>query len=184
MVSNNNMAPDLAHRIASGDTKAFSAFVQEKARYFHAVAYRITLSKQAAEDVVQSAFTKLWEKRSSIDTSTNGNLSAWLYRIVVNAAIDDRRRLRFVSNKNDFEEIVDAEDVHENMVAKQESEKVKEGLALLQPRQRAAVMMVYYDEMPQKAVAETMGLSLKALESLLSRAKETLKNTILNERVK
>lgn len=163
-----------AAEIASGNVQAFSDFVKEKARYYYHVAYRVTLNREGAEDAVQNAFAKLWEKRSTIQE--DGNLNAWLYRVVVNIAIDDKRRLKF-SELN--EEIAGGEDGDETLEKQDISAKVAKTLATLPPRQRAAVMMVYFDGYGQKEAADNMGINLKALESLLSRAKAVLKERLV-----
>jgi RNA polymerase sigma-70 factor (ECF subfamily) len=156
-------------RQSSGSQAAFSAFVKERARYYYNVAYRVTLNREAAEDAVQNAFSKLWEKRSTIQP--DGNLNAWVYRVVVNMAIDDKRRLKFAQ----LDENITGDNGQDEMEKADVANKIDKILATLPPRQRAAMMMVYYDEMPQAEVAEIMGVKLKALESLLSRAKAELK---------
>jgi RNA polymerase sigma-70 factor (ECF subfamily) len=164
--------------IASGDSAAFSGFVKEKARYFYYVAYRIVFSREVAEDIVQSAFAKLWEKRKTLDVN-DGNLSAWVYRVVVNLAIDDRRRLKTVEMPEDMDSGCD---VGNEVSNNERGAKLNSELQKLTPRHRAAIMMVYYDEIPQKEAAENMGISLKALESILSRAKVILREK-LDERI-
>lgn len=171
----NDTEQDIAARIAGGDEAAYSSFVKGRARYYYNVAYRVTLNRQAAEDVVQNAFIKLWEKRSSIQA--DGNLVAWLYRVVVNLAIDDKRRLKFSELHENFEGTDGAAEEEQKDI----TNKINKTLATLPPRQRAAVMMVYYDGIPQKEAAETMGINLKALESLLSRAKIVLKEKLVGE---
>jgi RNA polymerase sigma-70 factor (ECF subfamily) len=153
----------LTDNLTSLDTDAFCSLVQQKARYFYAIAYRVVLQRQTAEDVVQAAFAKLWENRAKI----KGAPEPWLYRVVINLAIDDKRRLKFAP-------------LPEDVAANNEPEKldISQHLHALAPRQRAAIMMVYYDEIPQKQAAENLGLSVKALESLLSRAKVTLKEQL------
>ena len=152
-------------QIASGNAVAFRDFVKRKARDYYHVAYRVTLQKQAAEDAVQNAFAKLWEKRASL--KADGNLEAWLYRVVINFAIDDKRRLRLSPLPDDVEQEAEPEKVD-----------ISQHLQSLPPRQRAAVMMVYFDEIPQKQAAENLGIGVKALESLLSRAKIILKEKL------
>jgi RNA polymerase sigma-70 factor (ECF subfamily) len=169
---------NLISLISSGDEGAFSAFVKEKARYFYYVAYRIVFSRDVAEDIVQSAFAKLWEKRNKLDVE-NGNLSAWVYRVVVNLAIDDKRRLKTVEIKEDVDS---GEDISQDIIKLEKNRKLESELQKLTPRHRAAIMMVYYDEIPQKEAAENMGISLKALESILSRAKLILRER-MDERV-
>ena len=163
-----------AKQIAAGNSAAFSAFVKEKARYYYYIAYRVTINREAAEDAVQNAFAKLWEKRASI--KDDGNLSAWLYRVVVNLAIDDKRRLKFAQLN---EEISEGESGDDTLEKNDTSDKVAKILATLPPRQRAAVMMVYYDGLPQQEAADAMEINLKALESLLSRAKAVLKERLV-----
>ncbi len=165
---------NFAAEIASGDQQAFSDFVKEKARYYYHVAYRVTLNREAAEDAVQNAFAKLWEKRETI--KEDGNLNAWLYRVVVNIAIDDKRRIKFAEL---HEEIAEGESGEDTLEKNDTSEKVAKVLSTLPPRQRAAVMMVYYDGVSQKEAAEAMDINLKALESLLSRAKAVLKEKLV-----
>lgn len=174
-VAANDLEPDIAARIAAGDQTAYSAFVKQRARYYYNVAYRVTLSREAAEDVVQNAFIKLWDKRR--DIKADGNLTAWLYRVVVNLAIDDKRRLKFTEIHENYEGSDGAEEEEKRDI----TEKINKTLATLPPRQRAAVMMVYYDGIPQKEAADTMGINLKALESLLSRAKTVLKEKLVGE---
>ena len=159
--------------IAAGNAEAFSTFVREKAKYYYYVAYRVTLNRESAEDAVQNAFAKLWEKRDTI--KDDGNLNAWLYRVVVNIAIDDKRRLRFTELN---ESIASGESGDETLEKNDISDKITKVLSTLPPRQRAAVMMVYYDGIAQKEAAEAMGINIKALESLLSRAKTVLKEQL------
>lgn len=169
---------ELIRLIIAGDAAAFSEYVKQRARYYYNVAYRVALNRQAAEDAVQNAFVTLWEKRKEL--KKDGNINAWLYRVVVNKAIDDKRRIKFVELD---ERHPDSNDEEEGHIKNQEAVTVQKSLEALPPRQRAAIMMVYFDEIPQKEAAENMGIGLKAFESLLSRAKVILKEK-LNERDK
>ena len=176
LVKSNDEKPDesaVAKQISSGNSAAFSVYVREKAKFFYHVAYRVTLNREAAEDVVQNAFAKLWEKRESIQA--DGNMSAWLYRVVVNLAIDTKRGAKF----SELHENIEGADGTQDEEKRDLTAKIEKVLAVLPPRQRAAIMMVYYDGYGQKEAAEIMGVNLKALESLLSRAKLALKEKLI-----
>ena len=61
-------------------------------------------------------------------------------------------------------------------MAKQSQDKLEEAIQSLPERQQTALNLCYYQNLPQKDAAEIMGVGLKALESLLSRAKAGLKS--------
>jgi RNA polymerase sigma-70 factor (ECF subfamily) len=84
------------------------------------------------------------------------------------------RRLRFFSEVSD--EVPDAEALPDEVLAqKQRRDFANRVLAKLPARQRTALMLHYYSDLPQKDAAAAMGVKIKAYESLLSRAKIQLK---------
>lgn len=167
----------LMKRTSTGDPAAFSALVQRHSRRFYAAAYRIVLDKADAEDVVQDAFCKLWNGRAKWQEAKGAKFTTWFYRIVTNQALDHfAKRGRHAGG-----ELLD--DVHasadpsaeEEMLAARQTDAMAVALAELPERQRAAIVLFYNEEMSQKETAEAMGLSVKAVESLLVRARQALK---------
>lgn len=155
----------------TGQTRAqaFAVLVERHTKYFFRVGYRIVLEKETAEDIVQSCFLKIWEK-PQLWKNQQASFKTWFYRIVCNAAIDDKRRLRFAALPDNV--------VDDREEAAPLQPSLRKALLKIPARQRAAIMLVYYEEKKQLEAANILGIKLKALESLLSRGKQALKEAI------
>src|SRR5688500_5270555 len=81
---------DLIARAASGDTAAFQALVERHRSMVYRVAYQFAGNHPDAEDIAQVVFVKVY--RSLDKFRQDAQLSSWMYRIVMNACIDHRRR--------------------------------------------------------------------------------------------
>src|SRR5919201_3256309 len=81
---------DLISRAASGDPAAFQALVERHRSMVYRVAYQFAGNHHDAEDIAQEVFIKVY--RSLDKFRQDAQLSSWLYRIVMNACIDHRRR--------------------------------------------------------------------------------------------
>jgi RNA polymerase sigma-70 factor, ECF subfamily len=81
---------DLISRAAGGDAAAFQALVERHRSMVYRVAYQFAGNHHDAEDIAQEVFIKVY--RSLDRFRQDAQLSSWLYRIVMNACIDHRRR--------------------------------------------------------------------------------------------
>lgn len=81
---------DLISRAAGGDPAAFQALVERHRSLVYRVAYQFAGNHHDAEDIAQEVFIKVY--RSLDRFRQDSQLSSWLYRIVMNACIDHRRR--------------------------------------------------------------------------------------------
>jgi RNA polymerase sigma-70 factor, ECF subfamily len=81
---------DLISRAAGGDPAAFQALVERHRSMVYRVAYQFAGNHYDAEDIAQEVFLKVY--RSLDKFRRDAQLSSWLYRIVMNACIDHRRR--------------------------------------------------------------------------------------------
>src|SRR6478609_247147 len=75
---------------AAGDTSAFQRLVEQHRMMVYRVAYQFAGNHQDAEDIAQEVFVKVY--RSLHSFRHDAQLSSWLYRIVMNACIDHKRR--------------------------------------------------------------------------------------------
>jgi RNA polymerase sigma-70 factor (ECF subfamily) len=166
---------DLMRFIRGQEVRAFDCLVQRHHRRFYNMVYRWVLSKEDAEDVVQAAFLKLWTGKAKWKEEKNARFTTWFYRILYNQAMDCLRgsKRRFV----DIEDSGLSEEAaqEEQMVLQEQQQLIRQALRELPERQRVAISMVYFEALPQKQIAGMMGISIKALESLLSRAKASLR---------
>jgi RNA polymerase sigma-70 factor, ECF subfamily len=81
---------DLVSRAAGGDASAFQALVERHRSMVYRVAYQFAGNHYDAEDIAQEVFIKVY--RSLERFRQDAQLTSWLYRIVMNACIDHRRR--------------------------------------------------------------------------------------------
>src|ERR687895_1471997 len=81
---------DLITRAAGGDAAAFQALVERHRSMVYRVAYQFAGNHYDAEDIAQEVFIKVY--RSLDKFHQDAQLSSWMYRIVMNACIDHRRR--------------------------------------------------------------------------------------------
>lgn len=162
--------------VDAGDANAFSTLVRRHTSRFYAAAFRVVLNKEDAEDVVQDAFSKLWNGKASWQTDRGAKFTTWFYRIVTNQALDQvakkSRQRGTMLDENLASDEPDAEWVAQ---VSEQGNAVNAALAQLPERQRTAVMLFYNEELSQKEAAEVMGITPKAVESLIGRAREALK---------
>jgi len=83
---------DLIFRAAGGDPSAFQAIVERHRSMVYRVAYQFAGNHHDAEDIAQDVFIKVY--RSLDRFRQDAQLTSWMYRIVMNACIDHRRRQR------------------------------------------------------------------------------------------
>ena len=166
----------LLERIGKGEKAAFSTLVRRHTARFYRVAYRFTGSRSEAEDMVQEAFLKLWERPAMWQIDRNTAFTTWFYRVVVNLCLDYKKKKR-PSSLVDDTWVADERKTHEETMLQNEKEQwLETQIKALPERQRTALNLCFYEELSNQEAAEVMGIRLKALQSLLMRAKTTLKD--------
>lgn len=128
------------------------------------LAYVITDSMAAAEDIVQEAFVELYRRWPDVRDP-----QGWLHTVVVNRSRSWWRRLivarRHVARGSPAESTPSAED----------GTAVRQALLALNRRQRAAVFLRFYLDLPEQAIADALGCRPGTVKSLLHRALATLR---------
>jgi RNA polymerase sigma-70 factor (ECF subfamily) len=166
---------ELLALIQDGNGQAFALLVERHTERFYRLAYRYLQSREAAEDVVQDAFVKLWENPALWQPERNSKFTTWFYRIVVNLCLDLRKKKKPAPLDDEFPVIDDRAPVDEMMIQAQEQQALEKEIAALPDRQRTALNLCFDQGLTNQEAAEVMGLNLKALQSLIMRAKTTLK---------
>jgi RNA polymerase sigma-70 factor (ECF subfamily) len=166
---------ELLALIQDGNGQAFAVLVERHTNRFYRLAYRYLQSKAAAEDVVQDAFVKIWENPALWQPERNSKFTTWFYRIVVNLCLDMRKRKRQVALDDAIQLVDEREPVDETMMRAQEQKILEKEIAALPERQQTALNLCFDEGLSNQEAAEIMGLKLKALQSLIMRAKTTLK---------
>ena len=157
-------------QVASGDQSVYATLVADHLGPISAYAQRMTGNVSNAEDITQEVFLRLWLKASEFD-ATRARLTTWLHQMAHNLAIDQhRKRHREVSL-----EVIDVPDPAVTSGSSEEPYPVAQALLQLPERQRSALALTYYQDLSNREVADILGLSTRAVESLLVRARSAMK---------
>lgn len=167
-------------RVAGRDGVAFRDLVDRHGTRPHRIAYRMLADAAEAEDVAQEALLRLWQHAPRWQAGGAG-VSAWLTRVATNLCLDRLRRKRFASDEAVPERVDTAPLADEAIDDAQQRAQTIAAVQALPDRQRAAIILTYYEELPNAAAAETMDMNIKAFESLLLRARAALRARLVEE---
>jgi RNA polymerase sigma-70 factor (ECF subfamily) len=164
---------ELVARYAAGDQAAARALTLRHGPRVFALARRMLGDAGEAEDVTQETMLRLW--RVAPDWREEGAaLGTWLYRVAGNLAIDRLRRRRSAPGAELPEIADDAPGPLLVLEARDRAAALDAALAALPERQRLAVVLRHLEERPNPEIAEILGTSVEAVESLLARARRAL----------
>lgn len=170
-------------RLAARDAGALRRVVDVHAARLHRIAWRMTGDAAEAEDIVQEALLRLWDVAPAMAArypagsrrAADIRLGGWLQRVVTNLSIDRLRRIRRLSGADVPERMDDAPLADAVAEACEEGARARALIAALPERQRAAIVLTYYEELPNAEAAAALDMNLKAFESLLHRARAALR---------
>jgi RNA polymerase sigma-70 factor, ECF subfamily len=171
---------ELLALIQGGSHPAFAELVKRHTERFYRLAFRYLQNKEAAEDMVQDAFLKLWEDPTRWQAGKNTKFTTWFYRVVVNLCLDRHKRKRPVELNEETPLLDDRETADQALLRDEEQRLLEREIAALPERQRTALNLCFDEGLSNQEAAEIMGLNLKALQSLIMRAKTTLKERLKN----
>ena len=183
----------VAQDVALGDgpplTDSFEIELLGHLDALYGVSCRMTKSTAEAEDLVQDTVVKAMRARDQFTPGTN--LKAWLLRILTNTFINRYRRgglERELFDGPDADSLTDGWVGVSTMRAMRDPEtqalsplveaEVQRALDELPERQRAAIGLVHYQGLSNAEAAEVLGVGVRALESLLARARRQLRDTL------
>jgi RNA polymerase sigma-70 factor, ECF subfamily len=166
----------LLELVQNGDPRAYRELVERHVRGVHAFVYRMLGSRAEAEEVCQESFLRLWQHADTF--VARAKPSTWLYRVAHNLAIDRLRRRREQSHPTGIEEVPTSERPSLHLYDKQVADAVEQALAALPERQRAAISLVHYQGMSNAEAAEVLAVKVRALESLLARGRQQLRERL------
>lgn len=157
----------LVARIAARDPAALREAIARLAGPLHRIAWRMTGDSHEAEDIVQEAMLRLWDHapRHPAGTAAGAGLrlSGWLKRVMTNLAIDRLRLARRVSGEDVPERADDTPLADARIEADQRDGTTRALVMALPERQRAAMVLTYYEELPNAEAAAAMDMNIKAL---------------------
>jgi len=165
-------------RIQEGSHEAFAALVDRHSNRFYRIAYRLVSSRDDAEDIVQDAFLKLWDRPNLWDPGKRAKFTTWFYRVVINLCLDLRKKKKLINLPEDiaFADENPGPDVLFDVHQKQAV--LERFIHELPERQQLAVNLCFYEGLSNNEAAQIIGVKVKALQSLVMRAKTTLRSNV------
>ena len=160
-------------RIVARDSSAFAMLAERHSQAALGLAQRIVRNAADAEDVVQESLTRLWVFADRWDSAAR--FSSWFYRIVANQAISRVRR----KTGEPLDAIDEPSDTtpgpHDQVAGREIGLAIAGAIGKLPPRQRAAIALCYDQGLSCAEAAEVMDMSVGTMESLLFRARRSLR---------
>ena len=175
---------ELMARIARGDENAFEILVNRHQTSVLNLIYRFIGDRTQAKDLAQEVFIRVWQAAKTY--KPEAKFTTWVYRITANLCFNElksaRRKKWFSFNWSDedgehtFEETLSdsAPSAEDLLLEKERSRQISDALQSLPDNQRMALVLKRYDDLSYQEIAQIIGCSVSAVESLLVRAKRTL----------
>jgi RNA polymerase sigma-70 factor (ECF subfamily) len=167
---------DLMARAANGDERAFRTLAERHAGAALRLARRILGNEAMAEDVVQDALLRVWINAPR--WRPEAAFRTWLYRIVVNLCLNAKRRAGDLP-LDAAAQVADAGPAPDERLRFDERDRrLAAAIDALPPRQRAAVVLTYQEGLSNADVAGVLDTSVSSVETLLVRARRTLRDSL------
>jgi RNA polymerase sigma-70 factor, ECF subfamily len=162
---------------AANNPAAFRILVDRHLGVALAVARRMLRDEAEAEDIAQEAMLRLWRGAASFDLAAlgTGGVRPWLRRVVSNLCIDRIRVSRRTDVTDEVPEQIEPATQVLGLTDAELAARVDQALQRLPERQRLALTLFHYQGLSQLEVGEALGVSDEAVESLLARARRSLK---------
>lgn len=168
---------ELIARARGGDEAAFRALADRYGRVVWSVCYRFTRNEEDATDMYQDVWLKVWQGLPGFRNQSA--FSTWLYRVAMNAGLNaGRRRPEPTAPLENIPDPVASDptpEVQETPVLA----RLREAIAILPDRQRAAVVLTVYERLSQPEAAEVMKVTEGTVKAALHQARRRLKMQLL-----
>lgn len=170
---------DLVALAGGGDSKAFAGLYDRHSRAAYSLAYRMMGEKQAAEDIVQDAFLKVWRSVDSYRVE-RGSVRTWILSIVHNRGID---QLRSAASRRRTQDKVEASapkaqpsDAFAHAWRNTQRDQVRDALNTLPPEQLKILELAYFSGYTHVEIAGLLDLPLGTVKGRMRLGLKKVKN--------
>jgi RNA polymerase sigma-70 factor (ECF subfamily) len=181
------VSPDamLVHQFLQRDVDAFEQLYDRHSRIVYALVLRIVQQASTAEEVVQDVFLQLWRNAKRYDTK-RGPFVPWLMAVARNRALDHlrlkgERQRRREDQTEELPPVIDFPQFEKALDEKRRAERVRAVMDSLNPQQKKAIELAYFEGLSHTEIAETLKEPLGTVKSWirngLLRLKEGLQAT-------
>ncbi len=177
---------ELMLRVKEGDSASFERLLGKYRSPVIGYLYRMVQDQGVAEELEQEVFLRVYRARSTYEPAAK--FTTWLFRIATHLALNSLRDRRGERGRQSLDEangdgpaiqLADRRSNREQeLVAEAHLIEIRQAVAALPEKQRAAVLMHKYQEMDYTQIGAVLGCSTSAVKSLLFRAYETLRGRL------
>ncbi len=178
-------------RCKQGDRSAFNELMQRYEKKVYNYAYRLCSSYDEANDIAAEAFIRVYNSLANF--RGDSSFITWLFRIVTNVYLDERKRKR-IRPQHSLEELVELEEtsVHrqvedsgptpaEHAETRERSEILQRAIDSLPDYQRMMIVLYHTEGRSYEEIAEMLDLPIGTVKSRLNRARLSLRDILLPE---
>ncbi|MEH7298766.1 RNA polymerase sigma factor [Neobacillus drentensis] len=173
----------LIERIQDGEESAFAELINPLIEKGYRTSYSILRSKEQAEEVVQNAMIEAYRNIMSGKEITY--FTTWFYKLVSHRSIDVLRkngRLREASLEIEY--LRDEQGVVDSVIKEETENEIKKGISELGNKDYQNVLLLYYyHELTVQEVSDMLGINISTVKSQLRRARNALKNRLLENQM-
>lgn len=170
-------------RVLSGDAKAYEVLVKKYQKRVYFLALRMTKNHDVADELAQESFVKAYMALSHFHKEKN--FYTWLYRIAVNLILNYLKHASYTVSLDSptgrifLESIPVSPDQLSKLVSDEQMRSFQEAVNSLPPLQKSIFMLRTYDGLSYERISEIMGCSGGTVMSRLHRARNKIKNALL-----
>ena len=160
------------------DQQAYACFLRRHLDGVHRYLLRLTGSRADSEELSQEVFLRVWQKAHTFK-ARQGKPTTWLYRIAHNLCVDLFRKRGGAAESELPAELPDpSASAEQQLTSDRAWHHFQQVLEQLPHTQRAALMLCQVQGFSNKEAAQILGVGVRAIESLLARARRTLRETL------
>lgn len=159
----------LVQQVLQRDMRAFEQLYDRRCRLVYGLVYRIVQQAGTAEEIVQDVFLQLWRNASQYDAS-RGPFLPWLLIMARNRALDtlrlkSERQRRREDQTEELPGICTVPAFEKQLDEKRRASRIRELMTGLQPQQKRAIELAYFEGLSHTEIAETLKEPLGTVKS-------------------
>ena len=159
-------------RCLAGDSAAFEQIVARYQQVLFTVALRMLGNEEDARDAAQNAFLKVFEKLAAYDP--RHRFFSWLYRILVNECLNERRRPSLVRTTEPLEDDAAQCSDRDLVEAAERRRAVQRAILTLPEPYREVIVLRHFAALSYEEMSEAIGIPVKTVKSRLYSARQQL----------
>lgn len=172
-------ADDLIRLLKAGNEKAFKAIFHRYYRPLTLFALKYVGDVEEAKEITQEFFIRIWSRRTALEITS---LKAYLYRGVKNACLNHLESGKVLQRRmQDFDKpLYTTADALQKMLLAEQEEEIIRAIDRLPPRCREIFLLSRTEQLPNKAIADRLNISVRTVETQVSIALRRLRDLLIS----